>query len=169
MSDLGASLSLALELSALGQSIKHSYWIYPSLEILHSLGIALLVGPVILMDLRILGVASGHVSLQSLSWLATRVGLFGLGIAAIAGLLMFTAQATSLLGSTLFQLKLLLILGLLLNALLVRRSCQRAFEAQHQGWAKRPGKLTASLRLQALTSIVGWIVVIGMGRWMAYV
>jgi hypothetical protein len=118
MSSSMASLAQTIEQGWLAQTVKHSYWIYPSLESLHVLGIALLVGSVVLMDLLILGVSKKRLSLESLSWLATRVGFFGLSLAAATGLCMLAVQASSLTSSTLFQIKLALILGLLINALL---------------------------------------------------
>ncbi|MGA1274021.1 MAG: hypothetical protein ACO3WO_07585 [Burkholderiaceae bacterium] len=66
-----------VEQSGLALTIKHSFWIYPSLETLHILGIALLVGPVVLMDLRILGFAAKRLSLDSLSWFAPRPAFTG--------------------------------------------------------------------------------------------
>ena len=141
-----------VELSGLALTIKHSFWIYPSLETLHILGIALLVGPVVLMDLRILGFAAKRLSLDSLSWLATRLALVGFGLAVLSGSLMFTVQATQLAGTPLFLIKLLLIFSLLFNAVVIGR-------VMH----------TRLFQWLAIISLLGWVGVIGLGRWMAYV
>ena len=168
MSSSMASLAQTIEQSWLAQTVKHSYWIYPSLESIHILGIAVLVGSVVLMDLRILGVSKKQLSLESLSWLATRVGFFGLSLAAATGLCMLAAQASSLISSTPFQVKLVLILGLLINALFAQRIYRRQL-VERESCADIPATLSTGLKIQALASIVGWVTVVAIGRWTAYV
>lgn len=50
-----AELLQGLEDSALASAIRASSWLYPFLEIVHILGIVLLVGAAFLFDLRLLG------------------------------------------------------------------------------------------------------------------
>ncbi|NDA84911.1 MAG: hypothetical protein EBX94_03945 [Burkholderiaceae bacterium] len=142
---------MALEGLWLAQAMKHSSWLYPTVETMHIWGIGMLFGSVVIMDLRILGVAS-KLNLSDLSRLGVLVALFGFGLAVLTGSLMFIAQASELISSRLFILKMCLIFLLLANAIILR------MRTITNGISKA----------QALISLAGWASVIGMGRWLAY-
>jgi hypothetical protein len=118
---------------------------------MHIWGIGMLFGSVVIMDLRILGVAS-KLNLSDLSRLGVLVALFGFGLAVLTGSLMFITQASELISSRLFILKMCLIFLLLANAIILR------MRTITNGISKA----------QALISLAGWASVIGMGRWLAY-
>ena len=46
----------ALEASGLGQAMRQWLWLYPAVETVHIVGIALLFGSIAVLDLRLLGV-----------------------------------------------------------------------------------------------------------------
>lgn len=142
---------MALEGLWLAQAMKHSSWLYPTVETMHLWGIGMLFGSVVIMDLRILGVAS-KINLSDLSRLGVLVALFGFGLAVLTGSLMFITQASELISSRLFILKMCLIFLLLANAIILR------MRTVSNGISK----------VQALISLAGWASVIGMGRWLAY-
>ena len=143
---------MALEGLWLAQVMKHSSWLYPTVETMHIWGIGMLFGSVVIMDLRVLGF--GHkLSLSDLSRLGVFVAFIGFGLAVLTGSLMFIAQASELIGSRLFILKMCLIFLLLGNAMILR------IRTITNGMSKA----------QALLSLIGWACVIGMGRWLAYV
>jgi len=131
--------------------MKHSSWLYPTVETMHIWGIGMLFGSVVIMDLRILGVAS-KLNLSDLSRLGVLVALFGFGLAVLTGSLMFITQASELISSRLFILKMCLIFLLLANAIILR------MRTVSNGISKA----------QALISLAVWASVIGMGRWLAY-
>jgi Zn-dependent protease with chaperone function len=118
---------------------------------MHLWGIGMLFGSVVIMDLRILGVAS-KLNLSDLSRLGVLVALLGFGLAVLTGSLMFITQASELISSRLFILKMCLIFLLLANAIILR------MRTVSNGISK----------VQALISLAGWASVIGMGRWLAY-
>ena len=142
---------MALEGLWLAQAMKHSSWLYPTVETMHLWGVGMLFGSVVIMDLRILGVAS-KLNLSDLSRLGVLVALFGFGLAVLTGSLMFITQASELISSRLFILKMCLIFLLLANAIILR------MRTITNGISK----------VQALISLAGWASVIGMGRWLAY-
>ena len=51
-----ASIFLALQESALGHAMRSSLALYPAVEILHIFGFVVLVGSILALDLRVLGV-----------------------------------------------------------------------------------------------------------------
>ena len=57
----------AIEMSALGVAMRQSYWLYPAVEVVHLAGIALLVGSIAVLDLRLLGLARA-IPVRRLAW-----------------------------------------------------------------------------------------------------
>lgn len=143
---------MALEGMWLAQAMKHSSWLYPTVESMHIWGIGMLFGSVVIMDLRVLGLGS-KLAMSDLSRLGILVAFIGFGLAVLTGSLMFITQASELISSRLFILKMCLIFLLLANAIILR------MRAITDGVSKA----------QALLSLLGWASVIGMGRWLAYV
>ena len=142
----------------IAQLMKQSSWLYPAVETLHICGLGMLFGVVIMMDLRLLGLGRG-LDASPLSAMGVPMAIAGLTLAGITGVLLFLASADELIDSRLFLAKISLIFLLLLNAVSVR---MRAVDigSTEVAW---------SLRLQALVSMAGWLAVIAMGRWLAYV
>lgn len=113
-------IAAALEATALAQFLKASRWVYPLVNAGHILGIALLVGSVVPMDLRILGVLR-RPSLPETVALLRPVAASGLALAVACGLLLFVTQATDYVGNRWFQAKIALVVLAVLNALLHRK------------------------------------------------
>jgi hypothetical protein len=129
-------------------------WVYPMLEALHILGIALLVGNLLLLELRVWGLGSS-LPVEPLARLALPVSLAGFGLVAASGLTMFAGQPGELLANRVFVIKMgLVILGGVNAALFhARRGLQR---------------LDRLARIQTALSLGLWILVIILGRWIAY-
>ena len=51
-------LLLSIETSALGQVMRDSVWLFPMAEILHFMGLSLLIGSLLVVDFRLLGFAA---------------------------------------------------------------------------------------------------------------
>lgn len=143
---------MALEGVWLAQAMKHSSWLYPAVETMHIWGIGMLFGSVVIMDLRVLGFGN-KLGMSDLSRLGISVAFIGFGLAVLTGSLLFITQASELIGSRLFILKMCLIFVLFANAMILR------MRTITNGVSKA----------QALLSLAGWASVIGMGRWLAYI
>lgn len=129
-------------------------WLYPALEVVHIIGIALLLGSLVLVELRIWGLGAA-LPLQPLARLGLTLTLTGFAIAASSGLILFASQAADLLGNRAFIAKMLLLLTAGLNALTFH---WRGGLAKADGWA----------RAQSVVSLALWLAIIGCGRWIAY-
>lgn len=129
-------------------------WAYPLLEVLHILGIALLLGSLVLFELRLWGLA-WELPLQSLARLALRVTLLGFALAAVSGSLMLASQWSELQGNRALITKMVLLMLAGLNA--------AAFHA-------RGGldKADRTARLQTALSLGLWVLVVVCGRFIAY-
>lgn len=130
-------------------------WAYPALEVLHIVGIALLLGNLVLVELRLWGVALA-LPLRPLARAALAVSLAGFGLVAASGLLMFAAGPAELLANRTFLLKMGLLVAAGLNA--------AAFHAR--GGLDHPDTLA---KAQTLLSLGLWLAVITAGRFIAYV
>ncbi len=128
---------------------------YPALEVLHIVGIALLVGNLVLLELRVWGLG-GDLPVQPLARLALGLAVLGFALAGASGLLMFAAQAAELLANRAFVLK----MGLLMLA------------GTNAAWFHGRGSLVRmdrTARLLTLVSTAIWLAVIACGRSIAYV
>ncbi len=127
---------------------------YPALEVVHITGIALLVGNLVLVELRVWGLGR-TLPLPALARLGLSVSLVGFGLAAASGLLMFAGQAAELMANRAFVIKMGLLTLAGTNAGL--------FHA-------RDGltRLDTLARFQTALSLGLWLGVIICGRWIAY-
>jgi hypothetical protein len=129
-------------------------WAYPALEIVHIVGIALLLGNLVLFELRAFGLGAA-LSADGLARLALPVALAGFALAAASGLAMFSSQPGDLIANRWFVIKMGLLMLAGLNAAM--------FHARG-GVAK----LDAVAKMQTLLSLGLWLAVITCGRWIAY-
>lgn len=127
---------------------------YPALEVVHLTGIALLLGSLVLLDLRVWGLAR-ELPIRPLARLSLGVTVTGFALVAASGLLMFAAQPLELMANRAFLLKLSLVGLAGLNA--------AAFHAR-DGLARADGLA----RLQTALSAGLWVAAIACGRWIAY-
>ena len=129
-------------------------WAYPALEMVHISGIGLLLGNLVLLELRVFGLGAG-LAVKELARLSLGLALTGFAMAAASGLLMFASRAVELLGNRTFTLKMLLLLAAACNA----------------AWFHGRGsldKLDAFARVQMVVSTLIWLAVLACGRWIAY-
>jgi hypothetical protein len=158
-----ANAALWLASTPLSRLMRNDPWLYPSVEIVHILGFAVLVGGVSLFDLRVLGFARG-IPVQLLGRHLLSWSLGSLALVVPAGVLMFSAHPQALLDNRVFLLKLALIASAGVNALLFHVGVYRTVD----GW----NTVTAApplARAQALLSMLLWIAIICCGRLLAYV
>lgn len=130
-------------------------WAYPMLEAVHLLGIALLLGNLVALELRVWG-AAARLPLADLARLSIALALGGFALAAASGLLMFATQPQELLANRAFTLK----MGLLLLA-----GCNAAW-FHGRGSLQRGDAMAKGL--MALSLLI-WLAVLGCGRWIAYI
>jgi hypothetical protein len=129
-------------------------WLYPGLEVVHLLGVALLVGNLVAFESRVLGWGQA-LPLQALARLSLVLALCGFGLAALSGLLMFAAHPGEMLANRSFVLKMGLLMLAGTNAALfhTRAGLQR---------------MDRLARVQTLASLGLWIGAMIAGRWIAY-
>jgi hypothetical protein len=149
------------ENSSWSVAIRQSIWLYPMLEIVHIAGIALLVGPAIMFDLRLLGF-SKDIPVSSLARHLLPWSRRGLLLIVPSGLLLFITNAVTLWYDPLFQFKILLLIVAGLNALIFHHFTFRSVIAFDHTTLPSAAKVTAAI------SILVWLAIIACGRLLAY-
>jgi hypothetical protein len=135
-----------------------SIWAYPAILTLHTTGMGVLVGANWTLDLRVLGVGAG-VPLAPLEKLY-RAMWFGFWVNLITGVMLFAADATTKGTTTIFFVK----IGLIVTAVIVAIVMRRVVYPR----GAQPGVPPLARALAAL-SIVLWVGGIVTGRWMGYI
>ncbi len=136
-------------------------WTWPTLETLHFLGMSLLIGAILLMDLRLLGVQR-IISSRTVHALLP-LAFVGFGINLLTGIVFVFGDPYRYAVNISFQLKMLLVLLAGLNALLYAVKVAPAMAAA--GPHDQPPPLA---RAVGAASLVLWIGVICFGRLIPY-
>lgn len=151
-----------LEATELAQALRHSVWVYPLVNAVHLLGVALLLGAVIPLDLRLLG-AWPTVPVDPLWRVLTQTAMLGLVLAVIFGVLLFVTAASEYAGSGLFLVKMLVVVLATLNAVALRSIA--GGELSPIGVT---GKLPGYVRVAGAVSLLAWITALVLGRLVGY-
>ena len=150
-----------LEETAFAEWVRSSLVGYPTVLTLHAIGMAIMVGLVFVIDLRLLGKFTG-IPYSSLHRLMNYAWI-GFAINFISGLAIFTSQAVSYVDNTQYQLKMVMVLVGVVIAAYVQPILQRE-AADWEGGSPVPGMVPAL----GMISIVMWLGTIVTGRFIAY-
>ena len=148
-----------LEATWLAEFIRESEWAFPAVESAHVIALALVIGTISIVDLRLLGLAStnrvySELARQVLPW---TWGAFGL--AAISGTLMFISQPQTYLGNVAFRIKFALMFVAGVNMLVFQLITSRdASKWDRDAAAPLAGRIAATL------SLAFWIAIVFFGR-----
>ena len=147
----------ALEQAPLVEALRNSTYVYPLVNAFHVVGIALLFGGIVPLDLRLAGWRRDTAPVDPLARLLLPVAIFGLVLAIATGLLLFATDARAYAESWLFRTKLVLIAAALVNALALRRIDWRSGDPvpRRVAWA-------------GIVSLLLWLGVIVVGRLIGY-
>jgi hypothetical protein len=147
--------------SALADWVRVSEWGYPIILTLHSLGLALVVGILVVVDLRIMGFVP-DLALRSMRPLMTLVWC-GLAVNLTTGCILFTSDAIKFFDSPTFRCKMLSIaLGIGVAVYFNRAVLGSA------GSTRPETRMPMPLKLMAGASLAVWIIAISLGRYVAY-
>ena len=156
----------ALEASGVGRAMREWLWLYPSVEIVHIVGIALLFGSIAVLDIRLLGfsktISVRRLGRHVLPWTAASFALI-----VPSGLMMFVAHASDFISSPVFVVKMCLILLAGVNAALFHAIAMRTADVWDTE-EMRDLRPPPSVRVAGAASLLIWISVIACGRLLAY-
>jgi hypothetical protein len=129
--------------------------VYPALEVVHIVGISLLLGSLVLLELRVWG-RGAELPLRPFARLALRVTVTGFGAIVCSGLVMFAAHPGEMLANRAFVIKIALVHLAAVNAVWFHGRDSLA-------------RCDALARAQTVASTGLWVAAIIAGRWIAYV
>jgi len=152
-----------LQNTAFGLYIQDNFWVIPTLQSAHILGIGVLFVSIAMIDLRVLGTRDqlgsvGVVSRHLLPW--TWVGL---GLLVLTGALLFSGEATRCFINPAFRAKMILLVVGVVTTIYFQATVGKAVTSEADGAAGRP-----TVKLAAALSLTAWVGVIIAGRWIAY-
>jgi hypothetical protein len=151
------SVLLAVEAWGPVAALRTSTFVYPFISALHILGVGMLVGAILTLDARVLGIWHGSGWRASVGDLSP-VAAAGLLLAIGTGALLFAVRASRYIENPALLTKWALIAIGLVNVVAFRQAMRRSHDA--------PPSFT--LRLSAAVSAVTWIGAVFAGRWIAF-
>jgi hypothetical protein len=152
-----------LEASSVAARIRDSLYLFPLIESSHVIGLSMVFGTILIIDLRLLGIASTR---RPFSRIASDVmkwtwAFFALTVA--TGLLMFITNADVYYHNFFFRSKMTLLALAGINMLVFEFTAARKVDR----WDKDTAARLAG-RTVAAVSLVLWISIIFLGRWIGF-
>ncbi len=146
----------ALERGPVGMAIRESLWLFPAIEAVHLLGLALLGGAVLMVDLRLLGMglrgrALNLVVADARPWL-----LIAIGVMLATGIPLFLSEAVKCFYNFSFWVKMIALPIALVFTFAVKHPLAR----------RNPPRAAAALL--GVASIGVWFTVAAAGRWIGF-
>lgn len=143
-------------------NIRESEWLFPTIETIHVFAVVLVIGSIMLVDLRLLGLSNRDRPFSQIAEEMLPLTWTAFAIAATAGLLMFSSKALIYYGNIPFRLKMMCLVLAGLNMV--------GFHwigARHLSYwdADKP---PAAARLAGAASVVLWAIIAGAGRWIGF-
>ena len=147
---------------SLPTQIRESDWMFPTIETVHVFALVLVVGTIMTVDLRLLGVANkerpfSQVASEMLPW--TWVAF---SIAALAGMLMFSSKALTYYGNVPFRLKMICLLLAGINMVMFHWLGTRRLAAWDRGRPPLAAKFAGG------ASLLLWTTIVAAGRWIGF-
>jgi hypothetical protein len=149
--------------NALADNIRENDLLFPLIESIHVVAICLVVGSILFVDLRLLGLASVHRSVSRVTSGILALTWSAFAVALTSGGLLFISNATKYLANPYFVAKLLLIAAAGLNMMVFH-----GISAKDMPEWENKARLPLRARLAGGLSILLWIAVVACGRWIGF-
>jgi hypothetical protein len=147
------------EASAVGTAIRESVWLFAAIEAMHLLGLALIGGVVLLVNLRMFGYGMKEQPVAELAREAQPWMIGSLALMVPTGVLLFLSESTKCYYSTAFWIKMVcLALALIFTFTIHRRVAGDGETQAHQ----------LRNRVVAAVSVMLWFGVAWGGRWIGF-
>ena len=154
-----APLWQGLENSSVGQFVASSTWAFPTIETLHVIFFVIVLGTIVVMDIRMLGLTSTSYPLTRLSKDTLRLTWIAFVCAAITGSLLFVSKATSYVINPYFQRKMICMALAGANMVVFEFLTWRGVKSWDIGSA-----IPTATKVSAALSLIFWILVVFFGR-----
>jgi hypothetical protein len=149
----------SLEASSWGEFIHNKAWAFTTVEVVHVFAVSLLLGTIMIVDLRLLGIVAAKRPFMDLARQVLPFTWAAFVIAVTAGTLLFSSRATEYAANSVFWTKMALIAVAGINMIIFEFRTARGAEKWNLDTATPP-----AARLAGVISITCWILVIFFGR-----
>jgi len=141
-------------------------WIVPSTQSIHYVALAVLFSSAAIIDLRILGLISGHTPLPRIAERFAPGIWMALVVMIATGVILLIGEPARSLTTWEFQSKMVMLVAVVLLTLYLQRRI--ADSSMERSAAGGEVVLPATARMAAVASLVLWMLIIVAGRWIAY-
>jgi hypothetical protein len=149
--------------SALADNIRENDVLFPLIESVHVVSICLMVGSILVVDLRLLGLASVSRPVSRVTSGILPLTWSAFAIAVASGGLLFISNATKYLANGYFVAKILLICAAGLNMAIFH-----AISARDLPKWENDKTLPRQAQFAGALSILLWVSVVACGRWIGF-
>jgi hypothetical protein len=147
-----------IEATSIGNAIRQSLWLFPVIEAVHLLGLSVLGGSVLIVDLRMLGLGLRNHAIPQLVRDARPWFVGSLIVMLLTGWALFASEAIKCYYNTSFWVKITTLPAAIVLTLFIRdRLAMRAAMGT-----------SAATKLVGFLSIALWLVVAAAGRWIGF-
>lgn len=153
-----------IESTAPATAIREEGLWFPWIESVHVLALVLVVGFILIVDLRLIGLASKQRGVAQLADSALPITWGAFIVAVLSGSLLFISNAVSYWDNVFFQIKLVLILLAGVNMFAFHH-----LVAHDMSEWQTPDTTPALARTAGAVSMLLWIGVVICGRWIGFV
>lgn len=116
-----------------GHGVRDSTWLFPFVEIFHLLGLGILGGTVLILNLRLMRLAFKSESTAELAGEVLPWMLGSLAVMIVSGFLLFSTEAVKMYGNWAFQFKMLFLLLAVIYTFTIHRKVTLADDGRRFG------------------------------------
>src|SRR5262249_46894597 len=153
----------SLQASGLANRIRESLYLFPLIESTHVIGLTTVFGTIAIIDLRLLGIASTGRPFSRIADDVFRWTWAAFALTVATGLLMFITNAGVYYHNFYFRTKMGLLLLAGINMLVFELTAGRSVQV----WDRDKAAPVSGKTIAAI-SLVLWITIIFMGRWIGF-
>jgi hypothetical protein len=149
----------AVESTGFAKWTRDSVLAFPLIEAAHVIALTLVFGTILIIDLRLLGVASGHRRYRLMGADILKWTWIAFAFAVVTGGMMFMSGATTYFANTPFRIKMILLVLAGVNMAVFHLASHRTIHL----WDEKPSAPPAG-KIAAVLSLTLWLSIIVMGR-----
>jgi hypothetical protein len=147
----------AIEKTPLGATLRESLWLFPAIEAVHLMALAIFGGALLILDLRLLGLGLNAYTTSSIERSARPWQIGSVVTLIVSGALLGVSEAVKLYDKYAFWVKMAALLAALLFTFLVRNP-----------FAVRNPRNGLAMKAVAIASLAIWFTVAAAGRWIGF-
>jgi hypothetical protein len=149
-----------IEGSDFGVTIAESLWMFPTIETVHVIALVTVIGAIVAMDLRLLGLASMNKTVTAMAHDTIPLTWVAFGLALITGTLLWISKAATYMANPYFLWK----MGLLALAGLNMAIFHRITAKGMADWDAPGAAVPRAAKVSGLLSLVCWAAIPFCGR-----